>query len=134
MLAEVTKKQTNLAHAIANLDDAEAMEPLTRELSILSEQKRRLLSERDAVLARAGEWKRAEDRLHDVEAWIGKLSTLVDDLDCGRRRQALDALGIAVRVFGIEESPRFVITAALPFPAAPPTAAPDAIVFPSSRG
>jgi site-specific DNA recombinase len=137
-LLDLTRRQTNLARAVAAVDDAEAAEPLTRELSGLSERKKHLLAEREAVLARSEQWRQAEGRLRSVQEWVATLSQLVDTLDNTPRRLALDALGISVKVYGADESPRYVITAALPLPAQQPEPSgvdcQAANVFASSRG
>jgi site-specific DNA recombinase len=137
-LLDLTRRQANLARAVAAVDDAEAAEPLTRELTGLSVRKKQMLAEREAVLARSKQWQQAEEQLRGIQAWVVTLSQLVDKLDYATRRLALDALGIGVKVYGADESPRYVITAALPLPAQQSQASGSerraANVFASSRG
>jgi site-specific DNA recombinase len=116
-LAEIVKKQSNLARALALLDDDAASAPLVAELQALSNHKRSYEAERATILTRRAAWTLAQDRLADLTRWCTGVAAKLGDLGYQERRLALEALGVSVQVFKADHTPRYIITANLPLDA-----------------
>jgi hypothetical protein len=113
-LADVTRRQANLARAIAVEDDPDAADVLRAELGALAKRKRELEAERDAVESQRARWEAAQDRLDDIARWCGTIAANVDGLSYADKRLAFDALGVEARVWGVEHAPRWDVSASIP--------------------
>jgi hypothetical protein len=91
-LAEVQRKQANLARTIAAVDDAEATAPLVSELTSLGEQKRNL----ERVLTQLEDW---------CDLWRDNLA----HADLALKRKILAALRVRVLLFPASRHPRWEI-------------------------
>jgi len=118
-LTEIERKRANLSRSLALLDDAEAAAPLVAELKVLAERKRELGAERDTIAARQATWQAAQDRLADLQAWVGIVATNLDGLAYQEKRDLLAALDVKVKLYRHDHAPRYEITASIPLDAAP---------------
>jgi site-specific DNA recombinase len=113
-LADVSKRQGNLARAIAAVDDEDASAPLVAEVSALAERKRQLAAERDAILARQGQWAVAQAKMDDIRAWCRTVARNLGTLTYQERRTALLALGVKAVVWPRGAERRYEIVASIP--------------------
>ncbi|CAA9293540.1 MAG: site-specific recombinases [uncultured Chloroflexi bacterium] len=112
-LTDVARRQRNL---VANLElvEGEAAGLLVGQLNALTAQRKRLEEERAAVLARRGQWATALERLGDIEAWCRTVATNLATLTYAEKRLALDALGVAVKLWRSDHTPRYEVRASIP--------------------
>jgi site-specific DNA recombinase len=113
-LADVTRRQTNLAREMAVTDDPDVASVLRAELGTLAKRKRELEAERAVVESQRSRWEAAQDRLDDIARWCGTIAASVDGLSYADKRLAFDALGVEARVWGIEHTPRWDVSASIP--------------------
>jgi len=105
-LADVAKRQGNIAAAVAVLDDPDASTPLIAELKVLGERKRALLAEREALVERFGAWERQGGALASLGDWVARVGARLSDANYEERRFALTAIGTTVAVFARDHQPR----------------------------
>jgi site-specific DNA recombinase len=140
LLAEVAKKQTNIAKAIAMLDDDDAKLPLIAELRTLGQRKAELEHERAGIIERRASWELDQERIDWLKEWCAGLRLEVDagewsddrfavhiatryyqeamiasaaDQPYAAKRCLLDQLGVKVKVYRASETPRYHIELAL---------------------
>lgn len=113
-LAGVSRKQTNLVRRLGDLDDEGLAEAVKLELLGLSEQRQKLQVEREALLRRQASWHDAHGRLGALQAWCGRVAGRVGKLDYEGKRLALRALGVQVKLYRHDHTPRYEITANIP--------------------
>ena len=116
-LAEVDRQQANVARLAALADDDDAGAPLLAQLRTLGERKRQLAEERAGIERRRGAWLAARDQLANVTEWCRRVSANLPTLDYAEKRLALEWLGVRVRLWGTDHSPRYEITASIPLAA-----------------
>jgi site-specific DNA recombinase len=107
-LAEIAKLQERATRAILLLED-DAAAPLVAQLKALSERRRELATEREAVLARRAGWDAARSRLVHIDAVRAGIAAELDTLAYQERRLALDALGVRVKAYRPEHGSRLVV-------------------------
>ncbi|MDQ3225938.1 MAG: hypothetical protein M3Q50_04825, partial [Chloroflexota bacterium] len=105
---------SNLAREIAATEDPDVADVLRAELGALAKRKRELEAERAAVEGQRARWESAQDRLDDIARWCGTVVANVDTLSYADKRLAFDALGVEARVWGIEHTPRWDVSATIP--------------------
>ena len=128
-LTTIAEQRSRLARAVANVDDDEASAPLISELCVLAEQAKGLQKERAALLAQASASAANRERLADLATWCARVAGNLPNLTYGERRMILEALGVRVKVYRADHTPRWEITMApAPVPSPSPENA-DAIVF-----
>jgi site-specific DNA recombinase len=115
-LAEVSRRQGNIARLAATLDDDDAAAPLQTELVALGARRRQLEQEREGILSRRAGWEAAQGRLAELEAWCEAVAAKLGTLTYAQRRLALEALGVEARVWRADVHPRYQITASIPLP------------------
>jgi site-specific DNA recombinase len=98
-IARVVNKQTRVAQAIAEVDDAVVAAPLYAELKTLAASKQQLESEEHALQQRIADAGADEARLQTLADWCARVSINLEDLTYGEKRLALEALGAQVRVW-----------------------------------
>lgn len=116
-LQQVVRKQANIGRSVALIDDADAAAPLIAELKTLAARKRELEKERGAILARQASWRAAQDHLADMQAWITAVAGNLDGLTYQQKRDLLSALDVRVKLYRMDHTPRYEITASLPLEA-----------------
>lgn len=118
-LADITKRQANLARVAAQVPDADAVEPIVAQLSMLAQSRRRLEAERDQILAQRDAWQAAQHRLDDLRAWCETVASRLDTLTYEQKREALYALGVRVLVYRRDHDPHYRIEANIPLNGTP---------------
>jgi site-specific DNA recombinase len=111
LLDDIERQRRNLTHAVAMLDDADAMVPLVAQLRSLTERRRALEAEHSALQQRQSAWQSVQADLDNLARWCATVSDRVDDLSWDQRRVALTALNFSVAVYPKNHDPRYVITA-----------------------
>ncbi len=119
LLADVTAKQKNAARAIVALGDEAAAAPVRDMLHALAERRKELETERDTLNQRRAREIDDSDRLAAFGMWAERVVANLDTLTYDERRTALDALGVAVEVYQVndQQHPRWRVTMR-PVPAA----------------
>jgi len=118
-IAQVARRQANLSRSLSLIDDTDAAAPLVAELKTLGDRKRELDSELEVIAARDAGWKAAEDRLGDLQAWVGTVTRNLDDLPYSGKRDLLTALDVKVKLYRADHTPRYEITASIPLDPTP---------------
>ena len=113
-IARLEKKQENVARSLELLDNDEAQRPVIAHLNRLALQKRTLETEREQLQQQQVLWKEEQAQLQDLERWCRQVATRLDTFTYEQKRMALRALGIQVRVYRSEHSPRFEVEAHIP--------------------
>ena len=67
-----------------------------------------------SIIGRRRAWEAAQAKLTELEAWCRHVAANLGTLTYEQKRLALDALGVRVRVWHPDHTPRYDITAALP--------------------
>jgi len=114
-IAEIDRKRTNLSRSLEVIDDADTAAPIIAQLKALAARKRELDTERDAVQARQASWQTSQDHLTSLQDWVGAVGANVEELTYQERRDLLAALDVRVRLYRKDHTPRYEITASLPF-------------------
>jgi hypothetical protein len=78
-------------------------------LKVLSEQRQALVAEQGDAEARQSRRQEQLARLQGIQAWQERVGRNLDDLDYQGRRDALMALGLTMRVWRKEMTPRWEI-------------------------
>ena len=112
-LAQVERQQRNLVDQLADLGGSVAV-LVTEKLSALEAQHQQLTAERERILGQHRAWQLAQERLTEVRAWCQRVAAKLDRADYSRKRLALDALGVQVRVWPKDHELRFDIKALIP--------------------
>jgi site-specific DNA recombinase len=108
-IADVSRRQVNLARTIGNLDDADASAPLEVELASLSTQKRSLEARRTALRAQRAAWEETGRILTQLEEWCDVWRDNLDNADFALKRKILHALDVRVSLFPAARKPRWEI-------------------------
>jgi site-specific DNA recombinase len=111
--AAIVKQQERAARALTLLDD-EAAAPVVAQLHELSNRRRVLGAEREALCARRAEWDGFTGRLGHIQALAARIAVQLDTLTYQERRMALDALGVRVKAFRPEHGSRLIVEMDLP--------------------
>jgi site-specific DNA recombinase len=106
LLADVIVKQRNATAAILALDDEDAAAPVREALRFLSEQRKGLEAERAVLEGRATVEDAGRERLAAFGEWARRVSGNLDILSYDERRMALDALGVTVDIFQVDDQHR----------------------------
>lgn len=105
-LSEVERKRTNLVRTMAGIDDADSRNLFLGELNGLSTQKRTLTADLDTLMARYEAWQHEQQNLDNLEAWCLKVGRGLENASYERKRKALMALGVKVRLYAADRKPR----------------------------
>ena len=117
-LADVQRKQGNIAQSIAALDgEEEAAAPLHVLLRELAAKRRSLEQEQERIEAQATARRQARERLTRVQEWLGTIAARLDHATYEQKRLALDALGARVLLHRAEHTPRWELHLSVPVPA-----------------
>jgi site-specific DNA recombinase len=107
-LAEIARQRRNLVDELADLGPT--VRAVVREkLAALEAQQGQLEAERENIRARISAREAAKDRLVELEAWCRTVGANLAELTYEKKRLALDALGVRVRVWPKDHTPRYVI-------------------------
>ncbi|MBA2450305.1 MAG: recombinase family protein [Chloroflexi bacterium] len=112
-LATLARQQSNLIDQIANVS-GQAATLLTAKVEALERQREQLDAEREAMLGRHRTRVAARERLSDLETWCRTVAANLGNLKHQQKRDALDALGVQVKVHPRGAPHRFVIDANIP--------------------
>lgn len=112
-IAQAKRRRSNLA-ANLGLLDADSAEVVRDQLATLSQQTRAFEAEREQVLTRHQARLDAAARLAELETWCSTVAANLGQLSYDQRRLALDALGVGVKVWKPDHTPRFQIEASIP--------------------
>lgn len=107
----IERQRSNLARAVALLDDEDAAAPLIAELAGLRDRKWQLSAERENMLRRQESWAKNQADLDGLEQWCHTVAKNAANLNYHDKRMALDALGFGVTLYRADHEPRYVITA-----------------------
>lgn len=114
VLADIERQSTNIARAIARIDDDDAAAPLLAQLTELKQRRQSMRAEMERIEARHAQWKETQLALDNLVEWTHVVGQNLDAMTWAERRLAMDALGIRVTVFPHGQTPRFVISAEIP--------------------
>ena len=106
-LATLARKQRNLMNRLADEDDADIATLIRADLQRLRDDQKTLDAERSAVEQQRVNWQQTQQRLSELDAWISRVATNLDDLDYAGRRLAMEACRVRVEVFASDHSPRW---------------------------
>jgi site-specific DNA recombinase len=115
-LVSITRQQRNLVDQLANVSGGVA-ELVTQKLSGLEAERQQLQSERDAILRRRQSWIAARQRVADLETWCRTVATKLGEFTYQQKRDALDALGVRVKVYRQDAPDRVVVEGSIPLDA-----------------
>jgi hypothetical protein len=88
---------------------------LVREkLAELQAVHQRLQAERQAVMAQRGLWAAVQAQLSDLQAWCAHMAASFGTLGYQERRDAVEGLGIQVKVWQRDHDPHWEISASVP--------------------
>jgi hypothetical protein len=107
VLTAVRRQQTNLARALASIDDEESAAPLVAELDAAGKRRRALEVEQATLARRQATWQDHERALDSLEAWCEKVSHGLERATYARKCQALTALGVRVKIYAVGHEPRW---------------------------
>lgn len=110
--AEIEHKQRNLMNRLAASDDADVGALIMADLSVLADQRRQLVAEREDLDRQRQAWQQAQQGLEDLDLWMRNVAANLEDIeaDYARKRFALNACGFRVRVWATDHSPRWHAT------------------------
>ncbi len=111
-LQGIDRRQQRLARLIASLEDDDAEAPLVAELKQLGQEARELRSEHQRLTVQAGARDADTETLASLMSWCERVSTNLRVLTYKEKRLILEALGVSVRVFRVDHSPRWELTMA----------------------
>lgn len=114
-LGEIARHQGNLVRRVAEIEDDGLAALVHTELAWLTDRAWRLAAERDALHREREGWRFAQERLDELEGWCRDVAANLGDLSYEQKRLALTALGVEVKVWRADHSPRFEIRASIPF-------------------
>lgn len=123
-IAAVERQIRQMVNELAAFGPAVAAAVRERAAGLETEHAR-LQAERERVLARRAAWEQAQERLGDIQAWCNSVAVNLAEQTYAQKREALEALGIAVTVWPSDHTPRWTITTDIPF---------DASIVDSSSG
>jgi site-specific DNA recombinase len=106
-LADIERKQGNLVTRLGDVEDEDIAALVQNQLKQLVKQ--RTLYEEDRLTLRQQRetWALAQARFNEIDLWCKNVAANVRDLTYDRKRMALDALGVKVRVWGKDHEPRW---------------------------
>jgi site-specific DNA recombinase len=109
---EAGRKQRNLMDRLAQTDDADVATLIMADLAVLTAQRRRWDAERDDLDRQRQAWQDAQQRLADLDLWVRNVAANLDDIeaDYGKKRFALAACKVQVRVWASDHDPRWHAT------------------------
>lgn len=108
LMTELTRKQTNLVKRLADVDDMVAG-LVQKELGLITDQLRRLQSDRDNLEQQHHMWVETQDWASGLEDWCVRVADNLEQFDYDERRLALRALGLEARVWSTNHNPRLEI-------------------------
>lgn len=118
-LAEIARQRTNLARAVATLNDEEIAAPLLTELMALGEQRKALTAERETLVAQATAAEVDRQKLMDLDRWRRRVAGNLDRLTYQERRMVLEALGVMAYVYKADHQPQRIEVRLAPPPIEP---------------
>lgn len=69
----------------------------------------------DAIQRRRQSWQAARDQLDEIAGWCRTVAGRLEDLTYAQKRLVLEALGVQVKVWPANHTPRWQIEARVPF-------------------
>jgi hypothetical protein len=132
-LARVMKEQENLARTLGRFDDEEAAAPTIARMNALSRERKQLAEERAALVAQREAWEQSQATLNEIIRHMEELRAGVVTEGAGadltklgiaalrrlrampyhEKRSRLQRLGVTVKLYDREHSPRYVIQSAI---------------------
>lgn len=103
------RKLGNFVRQLGDIDDDSTAAMVKQELDMLGQQRMALDLDRETLIAERASWQYAQDRLDDIELWVSRWNTNLDDLDYDGKRDLLFALSVVVKVRATSDDtgPRF---------------------------
>lgn len=109
-LAEVERRQGNLRRELAAEDNPDVAALIRADLAQLAAERRALDEELARIDAERQAWLSAQQRLEDLEYWIGNVARNLEALDYQGRREVLIACDVRVDVWATDHTPRWQVT------------------------
>jgi site-specific DNA recombinase len=109
-VAAIAGKQARLAKAIAAVEDDVAAAPLLAELHALAAQRKAAETEQAAMARRIADRAAEGAAVRSLADWCRQAQANLDALGYDGKRTALRALGVEVKVWRRDHSPRYEIT------------------------
>ncbi|MGE3597844.1 MAG: recombinase family protein [Dehalococcoidia bacterium] len=110
-IAKVTKQRDTYLANVGNAPTVEVAGLMMGKVAQLSDELARLEAERDAINARREAWEAAQTALRDLQAGCARVAERLEHAPYERKREALDYLGVRVKVFRQGSPERYVIEA-----------------------
>src|SRR5262249_28296264 len=99
IIADLERQQANLSRALAReSDDDDTTEVLMTQLRALSRQKQDAKHELAILSRRQREWKEAQRRIDNMEAWLHGVAAYLPNMSYEEKRIVLYALNVQVIV------------------------------------
>jgi site-specific DNA recombinase len=112
-LTAVVREQRNLVENLGHAQGAAAV-LIADKINALEAQREQYTAEREGLLSRRQRWQAALDRIEDLQHWCRRVAANLAALTYQEKRLALDALGVAARVWRTGHDPRYKIRASIP--------------------
>ncbi len=108
-LIDIERQRSNLTRGIAMIDDRDVASNLLVELQHLTNRKREMESDIQALAERQRAWSSAQVDLRSLSNWRRDASANLDDLTYEERRLLFDLLGLQIEVWKADHKPRFLL-------------------------
>lgn len=125
-VAEAEAELATMAASFGRVTNATASAMLAARMDALGATVESLASRRAEVLAHHATRLAASDRARLFVEWARVVAPRLADMDYGRKRLALDALGVGVVVYRADHAPRWTMAASVPLEAGG-----ESIVYPT---
>jgi hypothetical protein len=104
-LGTIERQQRNLVDQLAEQGQVVAA-LITQKLASLDDQRKSLEDGRLTLLTRKANQEAAQSRLHELQAWCGRVAERLGSFTYQEKRAALDAQGVTVRVRRTDHTPQ----------------------------
>jgi site-specific DNA recombinase len=96
--SEVSRRQRNLMASLAKEDNPDVAAMIRADLAALLAEQRVIDTEHEALERQRDSWRLAQERLHELDRWVGTVATNLETLDYAGKRLALNASRVQVKV------------------------------------
>lgn len=110
-IAAASKRRDNFLAAVGAAERPDVAALLGGQLAAVTDELSALEAERDGLVGRRRAWEAAQTALRDLQAGCARVARRLEHATYERKRDALDYLGVRVRVFRPGSPERFVVEA-----------------------
>ena len=98
-IGKLTTKVRNAFEELVSIEDADIKESLRGQITLWQRHLGQFKSDREMLLSRQRQWLSQQERTGQFVARLTDVSNALSSLDIDTKRDALDALGVKVRVY-----------------------------------